>query len=38
LTLTRAGRRWLIGLIAVIVAVRLATLGAYPLMDSTESR
>jgi 4-amino-4-deoxy-L-arabinose transferase-like glycosyltransferase len=36
--LTDRERRCLVGLIAVTVAVRLATLGAYPLMDSTESR
>jgi len=30
--------RWLIGLIVVTIAVRLATLGLYPLMDNTEAR
>ncbi len=38
LTLTRAERRWLVALIVVVVAVRVATLGAYTLMDSTEAR
>jgi 4-amino-4-deoxy-L-arabinose transferase-like glycosyltransferase len=37
-TLSRNERRWLLGLVAIVVALRLATLGAYPLMDSTESR
>jgi 4-amino-4-deoxy-L-arabinose transferase-like glycosyltransferase len=36
--LTARERRWLTLLVAVVVGVRLATLGAYPLMDSTESR
>jgi len=36
--LTPLERRGLGIAIAVVVAVRLATLGAYPLMDSTESR
>lgn len=31
-------RKWLLVLVAFAFAVRLATLGAYPLMDSTESR
>ncbi len=31
-------RRWLISLFLFAVAVRLATLGAYPLMDNTEAR
>ena len=34
-------RKWLSGFVAVIVlavVVRLATLGAYPLMDPTEAR
>jgi len=31
-------RRWLLWLFVFAVAVRLATLGAYPLMDNTESR
>ena len=30
--------RWLIWLLVFAVAVRLATLGAYPLMDTTEAR
>jgi 4-amino-4-deoxy-L-arabinose transferase-like glycosyltransferase len=30
--------RWLVGLIVVAIAVRLATLGLYPLMDNTEAR
>jgi len=37
----RAGaneERWLVGLIVVVIAVRLATLGLYPLMDNTEAR
>jgi len=36
--LTARERRWLLWLLAVVVAVRLATLGAYPLLDPTESR
>ena len=36
--LTARERRALARVIAVIVGVRLLTLGAYPLMDSTESR
>lgn len=36
--LTARERRWLALLIVAVVSVRLATLGAYPLMDSTESR
>ena len=36
--LTPRERRCLIGLVVAIVGVRLLTLGAYPLMDSTESR
>jgi len=36
--LTVRERRSLALLVALVVAVRLATLGAYPLMDSTESR
>ena len=36
--LTARERRWLALLVVVIIGVRLATLGAYPLMDSTESR
>jgi len=36
--LTARERRWLALLVVVVVGVRLATLGAYPLMDSTESR
>jgi len=38
LALTPFERRGVVLLIIAIVAVRLATLGAYPLMDSTESR
>jgi 4-amino-4-deoxy-L-arabinose transferase-like glycosyltransferase len=38
LVLTRRERRALALFLVVIVGVRLATLGAYPLMDSTESR
>src|SRR5262245_7784848 len=30
--------RWLIGLILLALIVRLATLGAYPVMDTTEAR
>jgi 4-amino-4-deoxy-L-arabinose transferase-like glycosyltransferase len=37
-TLTSRERRGLAVVVAVVVGVRLATLGAYPLMDSTESR
>ena len=36
--LTARERRWLLGLVVTLVVVRLVTLGAYPLMDSTESR
>src|SRR5438045_8153025 len=36
--LSATERRWLLGLVIGVVAVRLVTLGAYPLMDSTESR
>ena len=36
--LTARERRWLALCIVLVVAVRLATLGAYPLMDTTESR
>ena len=31
-------RRWLWGLVALTLVARLATLGAYPLMDNTEAR
>jgi 4-amino-4-deoxy-L-arabinose transferase-like glycosyltransferase len=31
-------RWWLAGLLLLAIAVRLATLGAYPLMDNTEAR
>jgi 4-amino-4-deoxy-L-arabinose transferase-like glycosyltransferase len=31
-------RRWLLGLLLLALAVRVATLGAYPLMDNTEAR
>ncbi len=34
----RAIRRWLAGLLILAIAVRIATLGAYPLMDNTEAR
>ncbi len=37
-SLTAAERRGLLLLLLVAVAVRLATLGAYPLLDPTESR
>jgi 4-amino-4-deoxy-L-arabinose transferase-like glycosyltransferase len=30
--------RWLVWLIVAVLAVRIATLGAYPLMDNTEAR
>src|SRR5258708_36524522 len=30
--------RWLLWLVVAAVAIRLATLGAYPLMDNTEAR
>jgi 4-amino-4-deoxy-L-arabinose transferase-like glycosyltransferase len=36
--LTARERRSLILLLAAVVALRLATLGAYPLLDPTESR
>ena len=36
--LTARERRWLFLLLVLVVAVRLATLGAYPLLDPTESR
>jgi len=35
---TASERRWLIWLLLFAVAIRLATLGAYPLMDNTEAR
>src|SRR5512143_60375 len=31
-------RRWLLWLLLFAIAVRIATLGAYPLMDNTEAR
>jgi 4-amino-4-deoxy-L-arabinose transferase-like glycosyltransferase len=37
-TLAPRARRTLIAVLAAVVAVRLLTLGAYPLMDSTEAR
>jgi 4-amino-4-deoxy-L-arabinose transferase-like glycosyltransferase len=37
-TLTPRERRWLVVGLAFVVGLRLATLGAYPLMDPTESR
>lgn len=36
--LTARERRCLFGFVVAVAAVRLATLGAYPLMDTTESR
>lgn len=33
-----AERRWLLALLLLAIAVRVATLGAYPLMDNTEAR
>ncbi len=36
--LTARERRWLACFVIAVVAVRFATLGAYPLMDTTESR
>ena len=33
-----AERKWLLGLLLLALAVRVATLGAYPLMDNTEAR
>jgi len=36
--LTARERKWLVLLLVVVVAVRLVTLGAYPLLDPTESR
>ena len=36
--LTSRERRGLLLLLVVVAAVRLATLGAYPLLDPTESR
>ena len=36
--LTSRERRWLALCIVLVVVVRLATLGAYPLMDTTEAR
>ena len=38
LALTSHERRWLLLLLVAVVAVRVATLGAYPLLDPTESR
>jgi len=37
-TLTARERRWLALLVVVVVGIRVATLGAYPLMDTTEAR
>lgn len=37
-TLGKRERHWLAALVVFAFAVRLATLGAYPLMDSTEAR
>jgi 4-amino-4-deoxy-L-arabinose transferase-like glycosyltransferase len=34
----QATQRWLVGLLLLAIAVRIATLGAYPLMDNTEAR
>jgi 4-amino-4-deoxy-L-arabinose transferase-like glycosyltransferase len=36
--LTPRERHWLVVVLVVVVVVRLATLGAYPLMDTTEAR
>jgi 4-amino-4-deoxy-L-arabinose transferase-like glycosyltransferase len=36
--LTARERTWLVLLLVVVVGVRVATLGAYPLLDPTESR
>ena len=36
--LTARERRWLALLVVLVVGVRVATLGAYPLMDTTEAR
>jgi 4-amino-4-deoxy-L-arabinose transferase-like glycosyltransferase len=36
--LTARERRWLAGLVVAVAGVRVATLGLYPLMDTTESR
>jgi len=38
LALTARERRWLALLVVLVVGVRLATLGAYPVMDTTEAR
>ncbi len=38
LVLTSRERRWLLILLVAVVAVRIITLGAYPLLDPTESR
>jgi 4-amino-4-deoxy-L-arabinose transferase-like glycosyltransferase len=32
------GERWLLAILVVALAIRIATLGAYPLMDNTEAR
>jgi 4-amino-4-deoxy-L-arabinose transferase-like glycosyltransferase len=37
-SLTARERTWLVLLLVVVVGVRVATLGAYPLLDPTESR
>ncbi len=36
--LTARERRWLAFLVVAVVGIRMATLGAYPLMDTTEAR
>jgi 4-amino-4-deoxy-L-arabinose transferase-like glycosyltransferase len=33
-----SNRKWLVGLLLLALVVRVATLGAYPLMDNTEAR
>lgn len=38
IALSTRERRWLAACILLVVAVRVATLGAYPLMDTTEAR
>ena len=36
--LTARERVWLVWFVVAVVALRMLTLGAYPLMDTTESR
>ena len=38
MVLTARERRWLLALVVTVLVVRIATLGAYPLLDPTESR